>query len=210
MAREALSVGAQLGKNPRTTALELVGRINRATNKREGGYIGLTSQQAQFVRSARLELSQLQEAYFNRTLRDKRYDGLVRKAIRSGKPLNKVEIDLVAGRYSDRLLKFRADVIARTEMINSLRVARHEGFVQLVESGKVTDDQIERTWSATGDQRVREDHSEMDGQKVFGIAAPFVTPDGQKLLFPGDSSLGAEPNQTIQCRCFENVRVRYV
>jgi hypothetical protein len=30
---------------------------------------------------------------------------------------------------------------------------------------------------------------------------PFVLPDGSKMMFPADISLGAPPEQTINCRC---------
>jgi hypothetical protein len=50
----------------------------------------------------------------------------------------------------------------------------------------------------------------MDGQEVVGFDAPFIAPDGSRMMFPGDTSLGAPGEQTIQCRCFERIRVRYI
>lgn len=57
-----------------------------------------------------------------------------------------------------------------------------------------------KRWIATEDSRVREDHAKMDGVEV-PQNAPFVLPDGSKVMFPGDVSLGADPSQTINCRC---------
>lgn len=194
--------------NPRRVALDLVGRV--VDGARQGGFIGLTSQQAGYVINARKELEALDNAYFSRTLRDKRFDALVMRSIRDGKKLSVADIDRITGRYRDRLLKMRADTIARTESINSMRAGKHEGFKQLLATGKVREDQIERVWDATMDKRTRHDHMVMEGQKVKGLSAPFVAPDGSRMMFPGDTSLGASAANTINCRCVENVKIKYI
>lgn len=209
MVREVIAAKVEKAINPRTTALDLIGRMNRTTGKREGGSIGLTSNQAQWARNAEDQLRALDAAYFSRTLRDKRYDRLIAKAIRDGKPLAQADIDRIVGRYRDRLLEHRGVAIARTESLNALRAGRHEGFRQLVESGSVSEDQIERTWDATGDRRTRFDHAVMDGKKVQGLSQPFRLPDGSMMAYPGDTSMGARAAQVINCRCFEKVRIRY-
>jgi len=38
---------------------------------------------------------------------------------------------------------------------------------------------------------------------------PFVTPDGYRLMFPTDSSLGAPGGETIQCRCWLEQRIDF-
>ena len=53
MARDVIRQGIVNGKNPRATALEIVGRVNTTTGQREGGFIGLTRQQVGWVQSAR-------------------------------------------------------------------------------------------------------------------------------------------------------------
>jgi hypothetical protein len=199
------------GQNPRDTALGLVGRINRATGRREGGFIGLTSQQAGYVNRAKGELADPAKMgdYLQRSLRDKRYDRMVLKAMRDEKPLAQADIQAITGRYSDRLLKHRADTIARTETRTARHTAQHEAMQQLIDSGGVRADQVTKEWSATGDARVRDSHAAMDGQKVrFGEL--FTTPSGAHMRFPQDTAFGAPASEVINCRCYMQVRVKYL
>lgn len=57
-----------------------------------------------------------------------------------------------------------------------------------------------KRWVATGDERTRDDHLEMDGVEV-PEDEPFILPDGSEVMFPGDSSLGADASEIINCRC---------
>lgn len=207
MARQQIQAGLEAGRNPRQTALDLVGRINRATGKREGGFIGLTSQQASWARNAEAQLRALDAGYFTRTRRDKRYDATIRKAIKDGKPLSEADVQKIVSRYKDRLLKTRADTIARTESLNALRAGRHEGFEQLVESGKVRADQIVVTWSATMDGRTRDTHRSMNGQKIR-MGRIFTSPSGAVFEFPGDVTHGAPAGEVVQCRCIAEYSIR--
>lgn len=209
MARVVIRKGIEEGRNPRNVALDLIGRINKATGRREGGMIGITGHQAGYVENARGELASLSNAYFQRGLRDKRYDGMVANAIKAGEPLSKTQTDTILGRYTDRLLEFRGEAIARTEAINALRAGQHEAHQQIIDTGKVSEDQIERVWGATSDGRTRPDHRAMDGQKVPGLQTPFVAPDGSKLMFPGDTSMGASAGMIINCRCTSRLKINY-
>jgi hypothetical protein len=210
MARDVIERQIVAGVNPRTAALDIVGKVNRATGQREGGFIGLTRQQSGFVDNMRADLAGLDERYFTRQRRDRRYDSLVRRAIADGRPLGQADVDRISAAYKRRLLAYRGETIARTESINALRAGRHEGYEQLVERTDIRADQLVRTWDATGDARTRPDHMAMNGQEIVGLAQPFVAPDGSRLMYPGDSSLGAAADQVIQCRCFERVRVRFI
>lgn len=227
MTREVLREKLAAGTHPRTTALEIVGRMNSATGKREGGFIGLTTQQARWALNAEDQLRNAHlpgeidpatgqckpspgSLYLGRGRRDARFDARVREAMTSGKQIAEADIQRMVTRYRDRLKKYRGDVIARTESINALRAGQMEGFRQLVDSGKVRPDQIERTWSDTGDSRTRHDHRLMRGQKVKGVEQPFTFPDGSQALYPGDPSLGSPPQNLIQCRCWMDVRIRRI
>lgn len=207
MAREVIRAGIEAGKNPRTVALDISGRMNRVTGKREGGFIGLTSQQARWALNAERQLRELDAGYFSRTLRDKRSDGVVARAIRDGKPLAEADIRRLVNRYKDRLLKMRADTIARTEALNALRAGRHEGFAQLIDSGKVRADQVTVTWSATMDGRTRDTHRAMNGQAVR-MGQLFTSPSGARFEYPGDVTHGAPGDEVIQCRCLAEYRIK--
>lgn len=201
--------GMALGRNPRQTALDIVGRVSE-TGRRTGGVIGLTSQQAQFVANARAELSDPDRmaAYFDRQRRDKRFDATVRKAMESGKPLSAEQIDKITGRYADRLLALRGETVARTESLTAMSAAREESYRQAIEAGDISPENVTCTWGATGDSRTRHSHMAMNGQeRIFG--EPFVTPSGARMMFPGDTSLGAGVEETIQCRCTKRYRINY-
>jgi hypothetical protein len=174
------------------------------------GQIGLTAQQTGFVGNARAQLVGLDAGYFTRQLRDRRFDGIVRKAIADGKPLASVDIDRITQRYSERLLKHRSEVIARTESVTALRMGRREGIQQAIEQGAIAPDAIKRVWSTSADDRVREDHDAMNGEELEGMDTPWTLPDGSQMMTPGDTSLGADASQTIQCRCFEEFRVDWL
>lgn len=204
------TIGGQLasGEAPRSVAVRIAGQVTNGT--RQGGFIGLSRAQAGYLANARDELANLDANYFTRTLRDRRFDGLVRKAIAAGKPLSQTDIERIARRYSDRLLKHRADTIARTESITALRAGRREGILQGIEAGAIRADRVKRVWSATLDSRTRRDHSAMNGKEVDGMQTPFSLPDGSRMLYPGDTSLGAAADQTINCRCYDEYVVDWL
>lgn len=226
--RETIVEGISQNRTPQAIALDLVGRKSKVTGLRENGLIGLTPAQSQTTLKIRNALLTGDREglgdYLGMKLRDKRYTAVVEAVRRNGwdaaleaynkrRTVKVTKAELIATLMADhksRALRFRADLIAENETLTALRAGRHEGYLQLLESGAVSEDQIERSWDATGDKRTRLDHLAMEGQKVTGLSAPFVAPDGSRLMFPGDTSLGATAKQTIRCRCFERIRIRYI
>lgn len=59
---------------------------------------------------------------------------------------------------------------------------------------------IRRRWVCTKDARTRFGHAMADGQTVEGTKTPFIV-DGEKMMFPGDKSLGAHGWNIYNCRC---------
>lgn len=228
-ARDVIVTGMAENRTASAIAYDLIGRKNAVTGRREGGMIGLTPAQAETVLRVRNGLmnadSEQISRYLALKLRDKRFDAVARRAGREGwdaalASYNKgrkqqvTKGDLIGKMvfaYKDRALKYRGKVISENEVITAMRAGRHEGFRQLVEGGTVSEDQIERSWDATGDKKTRLSHLALEGQKVIGLSQPFVSPiSGAMMMFPGDTSLSAPTEETIHCRCFERVRIRYI
>lgn len=207
--------GLQNGANPRTTALDLIGRVNRATGRRTGGVLGLNSHLHGHLVSAQSEIGLSSPAslrnYLSRQLRDRRYDRVVRQAIKSGRPISKDVQDSILRGYSNRLLKYRGDVIARTHTMSALNNGRKDAFIQAMTLGEIDERYVTRVWRSSGDDgHTRETHLQMDGQVVEGMRAPFVSPSGARMMHPTDTNLGAPLEEVIQCRCYEEIKIDYV
>lgn len=207
--RNLLTRGMIDGTNPRTTALDIIGRFNNATGKREGGIIGLTQQQELWVANARRDLVNLDPRYLTRLRRDARFDSTVENAIATDTPLAQETIDKLISRYKDSLLQLRGETVARTESIQALNRADYEALSQAVDMGAANKGDVTRIWNTAGDDRVRDSHADMDGQEV-GLDEPFVSGEGNQMMFPGDTSLGADASDTINCRCKVRTRIDWL
>ena len=149
--RVVLEAGLNAGRNPRSVALDIVGRVSKQTGKRTGGIVGLNGPQTDALMRARVELETLNSNYFNRKLRDKRFDSIVRKAIENDKPLSQDDANRLTGRYSDRLLKLRSDTIARTETLSAMNAAHSEAMQQVIDEGLAKPENITNVWNSAGE-----------------------------------------------------------
>ena len=98
----------------------------------------------------------------------------------------------VEGLYLTSIIPYRSEVIARTEIVRASNYGSHMG-------AKKTGLKLNKEWIATPGARTRPAHAAANGQTV-GIDDPFIV-DGDKLMYPGDTSLGAKASNVIQCRC---------
>lgn len=57
-----------------------------------------------------------------------------------------------------------------------------------------------KQWETLGDGKVRPSHEAVNGAIVENVDEPFLL-EGGALQYPGDASLGAGPEETINCRC---------
>lgn len=182
------------GRNPVDTA-----RTFRAN-------IGLTAQQEQAVANYRRNLETLDRRALARNLRDKRFDRSITSAIERNRPLSPDRVDQMVGRYRERYIKYRAEVIGRTESLRATTVGQRAAIKQMQASGAIDGNKVRRFWVPTRDPRTRDAHLMVPEMNPVGIPLDgvYITPLGP-LAYPRDPSGSAE--NTIQCRCSERFKL---
>lgn len=210
-ARTIIVDGIAHGRGARRVALDLAGRINRATGRREGGVIGLTVQQAEHVISMRDRLAsgdpEEMRKVFDMGRRDKRFDRTIAKAIEAEKPVPAEMIERMTARYSDRLLDLRGTTIARTEGMAAFNEATVEAYRQAIDKGAVREADLQKKWIAVGDGRTRHTHMAMNGQQV-GFGGMFQSPSGATLRYPHDPD--APASEKVNCRCRMDITIDFL
>ena len=182
MIAQTIRAGLEAGAGPRRTALDIGGRV--VNGKRQGGLVGLDSRRAGWVQNYRAKL------------------------LAEGRPQS--QIDRMAQRYSNKLLRQRGETIARTETLKALNAGRQEALDQLIENpnNDVRAEDVVRAWDSAGDARTRETHAAADLQDPVPQGQPFIV-GGYSLMYPGDTSLGAPAEEVINCRCYVDVRIDF-
>jgi hypothetical protein len=194
---QSIARGVQMGSNPLTIARDIRNSM------------GLTAKQDQIVANYRRALEQRDAtAALDRALRDRRFDRTVERAARGEVALTPKQIDRMVERYHERWVKYRSEVIARTESLRVAHMGADEAYRQAVEQGDLDESEIERTWLHTNrGPNSRDFHEDMNGQKRK-LGALFVSGNGNLLRYPGD--LAAPASETIQCRCVLVTRLNAV
>ena len=134
-----------------------------------------------------------------RRLRDFRFDGQLRSAMESGKPLTEAQIDKMVEAYERKFLAYRARTIARTEALRTTNMGVQDAWRQAIEEQKVQEPQVRRQWIVARDERLCEVCSpipSMNPKRGVKFGQPFATPKGPWTLPP------IHPN----CRCTVFVR----
>lgn len=208
--RQTFTEGLTEGQNPTRTALNAIGRVNRATNRREGGIVGLTAPQERYVSAARRELlsgdpEQLRH-YLTRGRRDKRFDRTVQKAIREETPLPPETVARITGRYADRLLELRGDAIGLNETMAALAKSREDAIQQQIEAGKIDVEAVTKVWKHTPQERPRHHHRAMNGKSV-PWGEQFELPSGTRMSYP--HAPDAPAHETVFCKCTWSVKIDY-
>ncbi len=192
--RDIVRTEVPAGINPRDTA------------RRIRGSIGLTARQERAVSNFRRMLETGDRQALDRALRDKRFDGSIRRAIAGEKELSAAQIDKMVNRYRERYIKYRSEVIGRTEAIRALSGGGDEYIRSQVDAGLIDARQVRREWVVTRDDKLRDDHRAIPRLNPDGVGLdePFAYPGGT-IRYPGDPN--APVAMTAQCRCANFVRV---
>jgi hypothetical protein len=212
-----LKEGLKLGRNPKSVGLDIVGRMGRTSSgvyKRVGGVIGLNGPQTKTVLKARNELNWVhttkpgESNYFTRTRRDRRFDKVVHKAVKTGKPLSAATVSKLTGRYSDRLKELRGATIGRTEMLRSLNAAANESMLQVVDEKLAPKEAIKRIWHHSYSKGERAGHLAMGKDlQERPMDEAFVNPYTKNtMMYPGEGTA----SEVINCRCWVEHEVDYV
>lgn len=209
-ARLMIIDGIDKGKGARRVGLDLAGRMNKLTRRREGGVIGLNVPQAQHVISMRERLSSgdpdEMRKVFTMGRRDKRFDRTITRAIEAKKPVSAEDIDRLAARYSDRLLDLRGKTIAKTEGMAAFNAAAIEAYEQAIDKGAVNEADLEKTWRASM-RNTRDTHIALNGTKV-GFRADFVSPSAAVMKHPHDPD--APASERVNCECRMDITIDFL
>lgn len=163
-------------------------------------HIGLTFKQSTAVGNyrrfltelaARDDLSGLAAGPQARMARGLRSARSVPPIMRQG--LTEAKIDTMATAYRDRLLRERAENIARTETINAANSGQRLLWEEGVAQGQIDTARMRQKWLVTPDDRLCFRCSQMKGEFAFAeIGEPFVAPDGTTV---------DQPPLHPRCRC---------
>ena len=193
--QSVLTDGALLGRNPRASAI----RIRDS--------LGLTDHQEQIISNYRKELERFRPKFNPRKLRDRRYDNTIIRAIESNTALDPEKVDKMVGRYRERWLKHRSEMIARTESLRAVRGGQVGMWQDLMDRGFLDPDSVRAFWIVTRDGRQRDSHDETPGLNPNGrkIGEAFVTGRGNMLRYPGDEDC-TDAADIINCRCITMIK----
>lgn len=94
--------------------------------------------------------------------------------------------------YLDEIIPNRSEVIARTEVVGASNKASNF-------AAEDTGLDLNKEWIRTYDDRIRDSHMAVT-EKAIPMDKPFKV-GGSLMMYPGDSSLGADAADVINCRC---------
>lgn len=189
---QALHDGVTRGLNPLDVARQIKGSVTLTPFQ-----MAAVDRYRYALQNAHRDVSAATNA-LNRGLRDGRFDRSVLNARRLGVPMTNDAINRAVDRYRTRYVSYRAKTIARTEALRAVHEGEAAVWDTAVEQGHVEKQQVEQTWITARDERVRDSHSVMQGQKRM-MGKPFTSGNFASLRFPGDRK--APPEEVINCRC---------
>lgn len=209
MVRTVVAAGLQAGRHSSAIALDIVGRKNLITGKREGGFLGLNSGQTDTLITAWDDLSsgdpKRLKHYLSLKSRDRRFDAIVNKAIKDGTKIPTKTIDAISQGHKSKMLLQRGKTIAKDQAHTALASGQHEGWAQLIESGAVKAEDVTKRWQHNLNIPARPDHQAMSGT-VVTFNQPFKMPDNTLMQHDHDPAGG--PKNNLHCHCYTFYRLR--
>lgn len=124
----------------------------------------------------------------------------VLRRVVAGRRLSEAEVDRLVEARRLRMLRARAVLVARSRASWAVQTGQLLFWRQMVARGRLSPDDVRKTWLYTADDRVRHAHRTI----------PSLNPEGRGLGEPFQSSLGpimwphdpsAVAANTINCRC---------
>lgn len=129
----------------------------------------------------------VKDGILERRLRDFRHDRALIRAMESGKALTPEQIDKMVSAYARKYLKYRSEMIARTETLRATNAGAQESWRQAIERGVVAQELVRRLWIVGRDERVCSicrPIPKMNPARGVKFDQPFATPKGPKFLPP--------------------------
>jgi hypothetical protein len=207
MARKVITAGLQEGFTPQKVQRDLTGTLNKLTGQREGGFLGLTTQQADSIITGRAKLASgdpaLMREYLDLKLRDRRNDPAIRKAIAEGRPIRGAELEKIIRGHQSKALKYRGEMIAKNEAFTAQAAGRDEAYRQMLDRPDVVD--VTARWQHNLSREPRPDHVEMSGTVISLRKGEAFEFSDARMKHPHDPAGGAK--HSIGCRCIAVYRV---
>ena len=149
--------------------------------------IGLAPNQTDAVANFRRMLEEGDAEALTRQLRDRRFDGTLRRAF-AGDGLGPKQIDSMVSAYQRRFVAFNAETNARTVAMDAQKLGQHLAYADAVSRGDMNGATLTKRWSGTLDDRERDTHLAMEGETV-----PWDAYYSNGQMQPGDGE--------YNCRC---------
>lgn len=121
-----------------------------------------------------------------RRLRDFRFDGVLARAMETGKPLTEEQIERMVAAYRRKYLRFRSEMIARSEALRAANAGALEQWRQAGEAGIIDPNLVRRKWLTAKDERTCPVCQPIPDMNKWGVGLneTFRTPAGPMLLPP--------------------------
>jgi len=150
-----------------------------------------------------LLLSFRQAEYILKTTKNDLYNNVqdvIVEAVNQGVNPTNVEIAEKAKQRFLKSSKERIDTIATTET-NQISEKTKFTEAEILNASNIilSDRKFKKKWHAVLDEVTRKWHASVDGQ-VRNLEDPFIV-NGERLMHPSDTSLGASSSNIINCRC---------